>query len=211
MKEIAKLGDLTPNPRNSNRGTERGREMLEKSLRKLGAGRSIVVDRNGVVIGGNHVLEVAAELGLPVQTVQSDGKTLVVVQRLDLDLSEDKVAIELAHADNRVQEINFEVDPVRLAEDLQGGVDLSDLYSGKEIAQLLKDVPGVDLDDKKSSDILKLEIDCEDAEQRNLILLWLDTLKKKHPSARTIGGRIAAFLTEFALVEQTTKEKREMD
>jgi len=35
--------------RNANVGTDRGRSLLAESLRDLGTGRSILVDRNGVV------------------------------------------------------------------------------------------------------------------------------------------------------------------
>ena len=44
---------LTPDRHNMNRGTERGLQLLEKSLRDYGAGRSILVDKAGNVIAGN--------------------------------------------------------------------------------------------------------------------------------------------------------------
>jgi hypothetical protein len=37
--ETIKLSDLTPDSHNANKGTERGRALLEKSLRQYGAGR----------------------------------------------------------------------------------------------------------------------------------------------------------------------------
>lgn len=43
--------------RNANDGTARGREMLEASFERYGAGRSILVDRHGVAIGGNKSLD----------------------------------------------------------------------------------------------------------------------------------------------------------
>ena len=74
MKEIKKVSDLTPDTHNANRGTERGMAMLENSLREFGAGRSILIDREGRVIGGNKTLEKAAEIGLEdVVVVQTDG------------------------------------------------------------------------------------------------------------------------------------------
>ena len=42
--------------RNANKGTERGLALLDKSLRQYGAGRSILVDKNGRVIAGNKTL-----------------------------------------------------------------------------------------------------------------------------------------------------------
>jgi len=42
-----KLTDYVPNPKNSNTGSERGQGMIEHSFRKYGAGRSLLVDKNG--------------------------------------------------------------------------------------------------------------------------------------------------------------------
>jgi hypothetical protein len=49
----ARVADLVPDGRNANRGTPRGRAVLDKSLQELGAGRSILVDRRGRIIAGN--------------------------------------------------------------------------------------------------------------------------------------------------------------
>ena len=38
-KKIKGIEDLTPDVRNANRGTQRGRGMVEASLREVGAGR----------------------------------------------------------------------------------------------------------------------------------------------------------------------------
>jgi len=40
---------------NANRGTERGTSALESSLELYGAGRSILLDKNGIIIAGNKV------------------------------------------------------------------------------------------------------------------------------------------------------------
>lgn len=41
--EVTDLSALTPDDRNANKGTQRGTGMLEDSLRKYGAGRSILM------------------------------------------------------------------------------------------------------------------------------------------------------------------------
>src|SRR5579884_1127214 len=90
VKQIKSLEDLLPDDRNLNRHTERGTGALETSLREYGAGRSIVIDRNGKTICGNATLEGAASIGLEnIQVIPTDGNTLVVVQRTDLDLDND--------------------------------------------------------------------------------------------------------------------------
>lgn len=106
--------------RNANKGTDRGREALKQSLARLGAGRSVLVDKHGVTIAGNKTLEAATELGLTKTVeVETDGSTLVVVKRIDMDLNTDIKARELAFADNRVGELDLEWDPEVLKTDLE--------------------------------------------------------------------------------------------
>ncbi len=132
-----KLSELTPDPRNANRGTERGRGMLERSLQELGAGRSILVDKNNIAIAGNKSLEVAIESGFEdAIVVETDGTRLVVVKRMDLDLSKDDKAKKLAIADNRVGEISLEWDTDVLTE-LTQEIDLSGLFTENDLSALM--------------------------------------------------------------------------
>jgi hypothetical protein len=108
--------DLRPDPRNANRGTTRGRQLLEDSLRSYGAGRAILADRYGHVIAGNKTAEIARRLQLPIRVIESDGRQLVVVRRTDLDVSRDPRAQQLALADNRVGELDLEWEANRRAE-----------------------------------------------------------------------------------------------
>lgn len=136
-KRIQRPSDLTVDPRNCNRGTARGRDVLRASLEDLGAGRSVVVDRSGVIIAGNKTYTAATALGLPVRVVQTDGDALVVVQRTDLDLSTDQRARKLAVADNRASEVNLAWDPEALRELIADGLDVSDLWFETELHKLL--------------------------------------------------------------------------
>ena len=112
---------LTPDRENANEGTQRGRGLLEKSLRKLGAGRSILTDKDGNVIAGNKTLETAADIDLPVRIVETDGNELVVVKRTDLDLysETDKRARQLAYADNKITEVDLAWKPEQIAVDFE--------------------------------------------------------------------------------------------
>lgn len=132
-KEITKLEQMTPDGDNFNRHTEFGQKLLEDSLRKFGAGRSIVVDKHGNIIAGNSTAETAAAIGMDdVITVKSDGKKLVVVQRTDLDLDSPE-GRELALADNMtaLKGIDMDLDNVRetLGDDLAKawGMDIPDV------------------------------------------------------------------------------------
>lgn len=134
---MGRLADLRPDQRNANKGTERGRGMLEDSIQRYGAGRSILVDKHGVAIGGNKTLEAAAAAGLDEMiVVPSDGRRLVVVQRTDLDIRKDPEAAALAVADNRVAEVSLDWDPEVIQGLIGDGVDLSRLFTAEELAQL---------------------------------------------------------------------------
>lgn len=136
-KRVSTLADLTPDRSNANRGTERGRGMLEASLRQYGAGRSVLADKHGTLIAGNKTVEAAAELGIPIRTVETDGRELVVVQRTDLDLGEGGTARALAYADNRISQVSLEWDLAQIGADVEAGVDLAGLWSEGELAHLL--------------------------------------------------------------------------
>lgn len=135
--ESRKLHELTPDHANANKGTERGRYALETSLRQYGAGRSILLDKNGRIIAGNKTAEVAADVGMEdVIVVQTDGKQIVAVQRTDLDI-DSEAGRGLAYADNRVGELSLEWDAEQVLADLNAGVDLSAMFFDFEIDKIL--------------------------------------------------------------------------
>jgi hypothetical protein len=132
--KTGKLTDLTQDPNNANRGTERGADMVRRSLEKLGAGRSVLVDKNGVLLAGNKSCQAAVDIGLEdTIIVPTDGTKLVVVQRTDLDLATDAKAKELAIADNRASEVGLEWD-TGVLEDLAQDVELADWFTEDEMA-----------------------------------------------------------------------------
>ncbi len=140
MTNNRKLSDLIPDHANANKGTERGRSALEASLRQYGAGRSILIDKNGRIISGNKTAEAAADIGLDnVIIIQTDGKQIVAVQRTDLDIDSAE-GRGLAYADNRVGQISLEWDAEQMLADLNAGVDLSSLWRQDELDEMLADL-----------------------------------------------------------------------
>lgn len=139
-----KISDYKQDPANANKGTERGVYMLEHSLEEFGAGRSLVADRNGVLIAGNKTQERAADLGITdVIEIETDGTQLVVVKRTDLDLeADDKRARGLAYADNRAGEVGLEWDAEQLLSDLHDGIDIGQFFHQDEIEEVI----GAELD-----------------------------------------------------------------
>jgi len=127
------IGQLTPDPRNARRHTPRNVGMIEAALRDVGAGRSIVLDEDNVILAGNATVEAAAQAGIVrVVTVDADGETFVAVRRSGLT-PEQKT--RLALFDNRAAEL-AEWDPDVL-KGLQDELDLSGLWYDGELAGLL--------------------------------------------------------------------------
>ena len=132
---------IKPDVKNANKGTERGRYMVEASLRETGAGRSILLDKDGRIIAGNKTFEAASDIGLPVRVVETDGTELVAVKRTDLDLDDDTgTARKLAYYDNRASEISLSWDAEQMLADLSAGLDLSAMFKQDELDELLADL-----------------------------------------------------------------------
>lgn len=110
MPKITKVDDLQFDNKNFNKGTKKGSTLMEKSLKKFGAARSILIDKNGKIIAGNKTTQAFKDQGLEnIQVVQTDGKTLIAVQRNDIDL-DTKEGRELALADNQTAKKNLSFD-----------------------------------------------------------------------------------------------------
>lgn len=108
--EVKRISDLIPDAGNYNKGTEKGRKLIGKSLKKLGAGRSILIDKDGNVIAGNKTLEGAAAAGIDeVIVVKTTGRQIVAVQRTDLEIGSKK-GREMALADNATGAANLSWD-----------------------------------------------------------------------------------------------------
>ena len=88
--------------------------MIEKSFRELGAGRSILLDKNNRIIAGNKSQQAAIATGITkVRIVDTDGDEIVAVRRRDVDL-DSKVGRELAFADNATQQVSLAWDEAEL-------------------------------------------------------------------------------------------------
>jgi hypothetical protein len=134
-KALKTIDDLTPDADNFNRHTEFGQKLLEDSLRKFGAGRSVLVDKDGNIIAGNGVVETAASIGMDkIKVVETDGTELVVVKRKDLTLDSPE-GRELALADNMTALKGIDIDLEKVQEML--GDDMAKAW-GMDIVEQQK-------------------------------------------------------------------------
>ena len=98
------MAELKYDPRNYRIHTDKNKRLIKKSLEDCGAGRSILLDKNDVIIAGNGVYEQALELGLKVRVVESDGNELIAIRRTDLSTEDEKrklLALEIGRASCR--------------------------------------------------------------------------------------------------------------
>ena len=147
MAEPIDLTTLVRDPENLNLGTERGGELVESSIAELGAGRSVLVDRNGTIIAGNHAVAAAIKLGLTQgEVIKTTGDRLVVVQREDLDMGNDPRAKKLAILDNRTTDLNLKWDADALDALIdEGTIDLDEAFTTEDLSYLLDGVIPDDL------------------------------------------------------------------
>ena len=133
------IDDVTPDAANVRKRTERSAEVIRNSLEQFGAGRSIVMDSNGVVRAGNGTLEQAKAAGIQtVRVIETDGTELVAVKRTDLSGPE---ATAYAIADNRSSDLStweFEDLDTQLAALNDADFDLAGLgFDEAELAALV--------------------------------------------------------------------------
>lgn len=143
--------------RNYRKHNDRNKKLINKSLKELGAGRSILVDSEGEIIGGNGVYEQAQKLGIKTRVIETDGTELVVVKRTDLKTDDEKRK-RLAVLDNSTSDTS----------DFDNSLLTSD-FNIEQLAEL-----GVDIKEKKENIDGDVEFTEELGEEHNYIVLYFD-------------------------------------
>ena len=92
-----------------NKGGKFGLSLLRRAIQILGFGRSILVDKDDIVIAGNDVYKIALEMGAKIRVIETCGDELIVVKRTDVSI-QDKKGKEMALTDNLTQEKNLNWD-----------------------------------------------------------------------------------------------------
>ncbi len=92
--------------------TDKNKMIIDKSLKELGAGRSILIDSENEIIAGNGVFEQAEKQNIKIKIVETDGTELIAVKRTDLKTN-DKKRKKLALIDNHSTDTsNFDFDKI---------------------------------------------------------------------------------------------------
>ena len=94
--------------------TDKNKMIIDKSLKELGAGRSILIDSENEIIAGNGVFEQAEKQNIKIKIVETDGTELIAVKRTDLKTN-DKKRKKLALIDNHSTDTsNFDFDVINV-------------------------------------------------------------------------------------------------
>lgn len=115
-KQTMNIEELRQDGHNFNKGTHEGQRLIEKSFKELGAGRSILIDKDNNIIAGNKSQQAAIASGIQkVRVIETDGTELIAVKRTDVELDSAKGRL-LAFADNKTAEVNLSWDEVQLSQ-----------------------------------------------------------------------------------------------
>ena len=135
-EKIIDIEQLAQDQHNFNKGTEQGQELMERSFKEMGAGRSILIDRNGNIIAGNKSQKAAIAAGIKkVRIIETTGDELVAVKRTDVDIDSAE-GRKMAYLDNLTTQVNLTWDETELQAvqaDVEGfdiadfGFDIEDL------------------------------------------------------------------------------------
>lgn len=151
-KEVKKVSDLNFDKRNANKHSEYGMQRLEKSINKIGLGRSILISDDNEIIAGNGVTESAVNAGIEkVRVIETDGTEIIAVKRTDIK-SGTKEFYEMALSDNIIAKENivmdaevtnaiceeYEIEEYKV--DTPPNIDYSLLEDDEETENMLKDM-----------------------------------------------------------------------
>ena len=125
---------ITPDPHSARRHTPRNIAVIEDSMQTDGAGRSILVDQDGVTIAGAGAWEAATQAGIRrAAVIETDGDTLVIVKRTVTP----EQRLRLALADNRATDLStWDVNRLQALQ-AQAPELLRHLWTEQELAELI--------------------------------------------------------------------------
>ena len=72
-KILEVMQEIKFDERNYRKHSKKNKSIIKKSLKELGAGRSVVIDSEDYLVAGNGVYEQAQALKMPVRVVETDG------------------------------------------------------------------------------------------------------------------------------------------
>lgn len=101
---MASIKSLKPDHKNARRRTDRSSQLIQESLQRYGAARSIVIDEENRILAGNGTVDGAKAAGIQnVRIIETDGDEIIAIKRTNLS---EEQKIGLALADNRTSDLS---------------------------------------------------------------------------------------------------------
>ena len=171
-ESIKSLSSLKQDPKNARKRTAQSKHLIQESLTRYGAARSIVIDETNRILAGNGTVEAATRSGInKVRIIETDGDEIIAVRRTGLS-EEEKVGLALA--DNRTADLS-EWDAQMLAT-LAAEHDIQPWFSDDDISKLLDKDREFDPDDPtedqsdKITDVFQIIVNCTSEEEQTALL-----------------------------------------
>ena len=134
------ISDLKFDHKNARKRTDSSARLIQESLQRYGAARSIVIDEENRILAGNGTIEGAKALGLTkLKVVEASGDEIIAVRRSGL--SEDE-KVGLAIADNRAAELSDW--DAEMLQQLSEEHDLEPWFEAEDLDELLKEAEQLD-------------------------------------------------------------------
>ena len=133
---MASLNDLKHDHKNARKRTNQSATLIEESLKRYGAARSIVIDEDNRVLAGNGTIEGAKAAGIKnLRVIETDGTEIIAVKRTGLS-EEEKVGLALA--DNRTSDLSdWDADMLKQLSEEQ---DITPWFEEDDLAEIIGEV-----------------------------------------------------------------------
>lgn len=154
------LKDIKFDKRNFRIHSKKNKELIKKSITECGLARSVVVDNENCLIGGNGIVS-QLDKSTKIKVIESDGSELVVVKRTDLSTNDEKRK-KLAVMDNSTSDSSeFDLELLKMDFDIP---DLKDM--GIEIPEIKEKEVKDNLEDLRDSYKIIIKVNSEEEKER---------------------------------------------
>jgi DNA modification methylase len=133
---VTSINDLKQDHKNARKRTNQSAELIQESIKRYGAARSIVIDEENRILAGNGTIEGAKAAGIKnVRIIETAGDEIIAVRRTDLTEHE---KVGLALADNRTSDLSDW--DAEMLHQLSQEQDISPWFDEEDLAEIIGEV-----------------------------------------------------------------------
>lgn len=133
---MTSINDLKQDHKNARKRTNQSAELIQESIKRYGAARSIVIDEDNRILAGNGTIEGAKQAGIKnVRVIETDGDEIIAVKRTGLTEHE---KVGLALADNRTSDLSDW--DAEMLHQLSQEQDISPWFDEEDLAEIIGEI-----------------------------------------------------------------------